>query len=385
MNKLLLGKEKFTVSFVYADKGLELNTSVWRCIIPARALSKVGYGVSLVPVELFQQNTPEAEEACNSSDIIIVERNLFGDTLTRMIFWIARGKVVLVNYDDDYAGIEATNMSYEYWHDGTITATNEETKEEKKLYVFPHPMWQYKLGLKLAHAQLVSSKQFIKKYKKYSPVYYLPNYFETQYYINFEKEKRDHIVIGWGGSLSHLQSFKDSGVLGALKLICEQKPNVKVLICGDPRVFEAMDLPEDKKLFQEYVQYEQWGSVIAQKFDIGIAPLAGEYDQYRSWIKPIEFMLTKTPFVASKGRAYQDIAEYCNLVDNTENAWFTRLSEMIDNLEQENVLIAGKPFNFALEQDVDKRVFDIAKLLEDISFRHAHIQFRKNRRKKITK
>ena len=212
-------KNKFAISYVFADRPGELNTSVFRCMIPAKAFGRAGYGASLIPAQLFQEHTKEAEEACNNSHIIVIERNLFGDVLTRAIYWIVRGKVVIANFDDNYDVIESTNASYNYWHDGSIKIMKD--GELKTLTVFPHPLWQFKLGLKLCHAQIVPSKELMKYYSEYSPTYFIPNYFETQHYINIQKEERDYITIGWGGSLSHLQSFRDSGVFKHYKMFVE--------------------------------------------------------------------------------------------------------------------------------------------------------------------
>jgi len=366
------------IAFVFADKPGELNTSIYRCVIPYLALKNAGHHVSLIPIHLFEQNTVEANNALLNSDFIVIERNLFGDILTRMAYWIVRGKIVIANYDDCYEQIEETNASYAFWNKGEVEFEQtdiikeitshiysdkyyklkrediKEVKQRVRKVGYPHPLWQFKLGLKMAYAQVMPSKYMMKQYQRLSPTYYIPNYFVTQNYINIPKDKRDFKIIGWGGSLSHLQSFKDSGVIKALENIINSRNDVKLLIFGDNRLLPLINIPDDKKLFHPYVKNEDWGRAVSTSFDIGIAPLEGEYDKYRSMIKPIEFMLTKTPFVASYGEAYKELFQIGGLgsfIKNSTENWESKLLYILDNYESEKEFMNGKPFQYALTWD----------------------------------
>jgi len=363
---------KFTISYVYADKPYELNTSIHRMFTPAKALRRKDYGISLIPMQLFQENRKDAEEAILKSHVIVVERNLIGDILTQMVYWVVRSRVVIVNFDDFYDGIEETNISYPYWHDGIVKTI--ENGEEKILNIFPHPLWQFKFGLKMCHAQTLASKELVKFYGQYSPSYLIPNYFEVDKYINIPKEKRDYITIGWGGSVSHLQSYRDSGVLKALKNVINSRSNVKIMICGDKRIYDILEIPENRKIFQPYVPYEQWGSIVAKKFDIGLAPLAGRYDDFRSSLKLIEYGLTKTPNIVTDNLAYHDYPEYgSKMIQNGEDNWTKSILETIDNLEEEKNKMSGDPYQNALKMNVDLHAEEIAELYRKIALKHANI------------
>lgn len=359
---------KFNISYVFADKPQELNTSIFRCAMPGKALAKQGYGVSLIPIQLFQENTDDAKKALEQAHVIVVERNFIGDALTYMAFWAVRGKIIIANFDDAYHCIEETNVSYPYWHDGMANFV--ENGENKSVQIYPHPMFQFQLGLKIAHAMTLPSKELMSYYGKFSPAYYVANYFETEHYVDKPKTKRNYITIGWGGSVSHLQSFKNSGVMQALKNVCEVRDNVKVLICGDDRIFKQIELPTEKKIFQPYVPHNEWGGIVARDFDIGIAPLAGEYDNYRSYIKPLEYMITQTPLVATIGPAYRDITEYGTFIENGEESWTKALLEKVDNLQQESELAKGKPYEFGISKDVNKNAEVIADTYREIALKH---------------
>jgi glycosyltransferase involved in cell wall biosynthesis len=364
---------KFTISYVFADRPGEFNTSNFRMIMPGKALGKIGYGVSAIPAQLFQENTPDAQKVLEQSHVIIVERNYIGDMLTQIMYWKVRGKVMILNWDDAYHAIEKTNISYPFWHDSSIEV--EENGEKKKLTVIPRVYDQFLWGIKIGHAATLPSKRLMNYWKGQIPVYYVPNYFETEYYINIPKNKRNNVVIGWGGSVSHVPSFKESGVLNALKNVCEVRENVKVMICGDNRVYDAIQLPDNKKIFQPYVPYEEWGGIIARSFDIGIAPLSGEYDEYRSWIKPIEFLLTKTPWIASDNVAYDEFkgTGYGKIVQNDVDSWTNALLKTIDNIEKENEKISGDPFEFAKMQDVNLHAEEIANVYRKIAKEQAKV------------
>lgn len=362
---------KFNISYVFADKPQELNTSIFRCVIPGRALAKQGYGVSLIPIQLFQEATEDAKKALEQAHIIVVERNFIGDVLTQMAYWAVRAKIIIGNFDDAYHCIEESNISYPYWHDGMANFV--ENGEKKSVQIFPHPMFQFQLGLKMTHAMTLPSKELMKHYGNLSPAYYVANFFEMEHYLDKPKDKRDYITIGWGGSVSHLQSFKNSGVMQALKNVSEVRDNVRLVICGDDRIFNQIELPVEKKIFQPYVPHNEWGGIVATKFDIGVAPLAGEYDNFRSYIKPLEYMITKTPLVATAGPAYQDIAEYGTFIENGADSWTEALLQKVDNLEKENELAAGKPYEFGLSKDINKNAEDIANIYREIAKKYGFI------------
>jgi hypothetical protein len=383
------------IVYVFADSPNELNTSRWRMWFPSQAMNKAGYETYLVPIHLFIDNPPEIHEVVQKSQIIVIERNLMGGCLMRLLDWELMGKVIILNFDDGYHAIEKTNASYNFWHEGLLPF--QENGQVVSRVAFPHPYDQFVLGCKISHAATLPNKELCKYYSRYTPTYYLPNYFRIHDYIDYPKLKRDYVTLGWGGSLSHLQSFRDSGILLALKNVFKVRLNVKLIIAGDKRVFDLIDLPEDRKIFQQYLpyipwndetntqemmgptympgQYRHWGQYLSEEFDIGLAPLCGLYDTYRSIIKPVEFCLTKTPWLGSAGPAYKEVGKHGRLVENTSHAWEKAILNLLDNLKQENERMAGAPYEFGLSQDIDKNTGNIMHLYKKIAKEHAKIDF----------
>ena len=184
-------------------------------------------------------------------------------------------------------------------------------------------------------------------------MYYLPNYIELENYAGHEQKViSDEIIIGWGGSASHYQSFSRS-VGEALQRVCQLRHNVKVMLCGsDKRLAAKLKLPEDQVIIQPWVPYQEWPEVLNQ-FDIGIAPLSGPYDERRSWIKILEYMVMRIPWVASDGPAYYDYRNYGWLVKNNTRAWERVLLDMIDHIATHKDEAAREPYFFGISKNID--------------------------------
>jgi hypothetical protein len=340
------------VVYVTADTPQEWNCSEWRCAVPSRALERTRrHSAPLISLQDFAANTPETQAACSAADIIVVQRNLLGPVLAAMLHWKARDKVVAVDFDDAYDLMPSTNVSYRYWGQGEVTHPDGTVDKME-----PPPLWQFRRGLALAHAATVPSKRLADDWQAYTPVFYLPNYIDMEKYQNIAPQPHEGIVIGWGGSMSHLQSFTGSGVGAALKRICRARPQVKVAIhTSDQRVFDQLPLPPEQKTLMRWVPYTEWPRQLA-RFDIGLAPLHGAYDDRRSWIKVLEYMVMKIPWVASDGPAYDELRPYGWLAKNTPGAWERLLLDMVDHLEDYKTEAARGPYLFGLGQAIDANV-----------------------------
>jgi len=337
--------------------------------MPADAINKQGeHEAYLINTNQFTANQQEVKELLHRADIIIVERNLFGDTLTMIQYWKVRNKIIVTNFDDAYDKMHPTNRAYSFWESGEVSVTTPDGKQTKD-HVLPRPLTQFKWGLRMVAGIMLPSKVLVEDWKDYSKTYYVPNYFDMKAYKDIKKPKKknkDEIIIGWGGSLSHVQSFKDSGVLKALKKICNDFPNVRVMITGDKRVFDIIDLPEDKKVFQPFVPHSEWAKSVVIKYDIGLAPLCGAYDQRRSWIKPLEYMLLKIPWIASDNKSYDDIKQYGKVIENRYDVWRREIADTINNLEEYRKIAKGAPYKFAVRQSSDKNVDKIIATFQEV-------------------
>jgi glycosyltransferase involved in cell wall biosynthesis len=278
--------------------------------------------------------------------------------LTIIQYWKVRGKTVIAIFDDAYDLILPQNAAFPFWYEGEMHGKDWEGKA-KTVFMNPPPITQFKWGLNMVKAIQVPSANLAKDWSKYNDTYYIHNYLDTSIYKLGEKmfpHPEDEIYIGWCGSLSHYPSFRDSQVAEALRTISKRYPNVTVLIGGDQRVFDLINVK--KKIFQPHVPDEQWASLLTS-LDIAIAPLSGEYDKRRSWIKVLEYLYLKIPWVATNYPTYEEFSEFGVLTENGYKNWVTSLSMVIDNYPKYKEIVSTKGYEFALEQTAEKNVAKI--------------------------
>lgn len=345
------------VLYVFADSENELNCSKHNCWFPAEAVNKIeGNQGICIHVDKFTSNTVEVQEVVTKADIIIVERNLFGDTLSVMQYWKGRGKTILTIFDDAYDLIHELNPAYPFWIKSEVTVTDKETGKEYTLNAFPKPLDMLVWGIQISKGLQVPSLALASDWRKYNNTYYVPNYIRIDKYLNVEPLfPHDDIIIGWGGSLSHLSSFNESGVLPALKEIVKRYKNVRVMITGDKKVFDAVDIPENKKVFSGFVKEEDFPRLL-KTFDIAIAPLSGEFDKRRSRIKVLEYMALQIPWIASDYPPYHEFREFGMMTKNTPLDWETKLRLAVKHNVKLKDKAKGPAFEYAKGQSYDANI-----------------------------
>lgn len=339
---------------MYADNPKEWNCSEWNCIIPAKNINKTGtHSANVIHINEFNRNTELSQKLCSEADIIIVERNFFGDTLTMLQFWKVRGKTILAIFDDAYDIMHPQNVSYPFWSAGEIKIQKEDGSIAT-MKMNPLPLTQFKWGLRIVKGVQVPSEYLAKDWSEYNQTFFVHNFLDAEKYMNVRPLlPHEGLTIGWCGSLSHHSSFTDSGVLMALPKILKKYPHVRVLIGGDKRVFDLLETPN--KIFQNFVPKEQWTSLL-KSLDIGLAPLAGEYDKRRSWIKGLEYMALKIPWIGTDYPTYSELREYGLMTDNGSRNWQDAISEMIENYEKYKELADTAAYDFAMEQSSEKNI-----------------------------
>jgi len=343
------------IVYVYADSRRDWNCSEWRCAIPARAINRRrGHSARLISTVEFVTNAPAARTACGEADLIVVQRTLWGPVLSAIRFWQSQGKVLIADFDDAYDLIPDSVETSRHWrHNEVLVETEEGLRWEPSDHNF---LAEFKIGLRMVSAATTPSELLAADWQEYTTTYILPNYADAHYFQNVQHEEHDGIVIGWGGGVSHLESFSGSGVLPALAEVCRQRPQVQIMICGnDRRIFNLIPVPEECKLHHPFVPFARWPHVLG-KFDIGIAPLYGRYDQRRSWLKAVEYLLARVPWVASAGAPYRRLASYGRLVRNKPEEWAKALLDLVDNLETYRATAATKGYMQGLRLTMDANV-----------------------------
>jgi glycosyltransferase involved in cell wall biosynthesis len=249
--------------------------------------------------------------------------------------------------------MQPDNVSYPFWHDSQIITQNEK-KETQVLQVVPPILRQFSWGLRIGKGLICPSETLCNDWKDYIKGYPIHNYLDAERYDLSAPPlfPHDDIVIGWCGSMSHVSSFVGSGVTQALVYVARKYPNVRIMLTGDKRVYDNLNLPESKKLYSNFVPEAQWGSLL-KSIDIGIAPLATEYDKRRSRIKVLEYMYMKVPWIASDFPTYREFSEYGQLTANGTENWKKVLCQTVENISKWKELANGKSFAHAATQTYD--------------------------------
>ena len=365
---------------VFSDSMSEFNSSGWRGVWPARALARAGHNVYMPLVDQWFRHTDEIRAWCARADIIIVQRVLVEESRDRVEYWHEKKKPIILDFDDSYEKLrpEDGNQASKFWYDGEVDVRHQMgVTYTKKLDI--HPLEQVKMAAKFISGFSMPSKILAEDWQWLAPCYYIPNFIDSPRYLSAKKTKvwkstGDELVIGWGGSLSHLNSFKFSGILDALTRVFKQRKNVKFLLAGDERIMPLLKLPRDRIIFQQYVMWSDWPKVMA-KMDIVVAPLFNRYDHSRSGIKLMESALMGLPVVATGCPTYEDwmnknIGLYINdgpkeeMKDRSE-LWEQKLLDVIDHYSEYRDEMASH-IDYAMSWDVDANVKYIESVYKEV-------------------
>ena len=353
---------------VWSDGWNEFNSSRWRGLNLNRPLRVVGHHLVDAHIDQWFKNTPEIRRACSIADLIIVQRVMVEEALERVKFWREHHKPIVVDADDPYQLLvdQATtgNQASKFWYEGKVDVhTSLGVSYEKKLD--RHPMEQFIAGCRMITGMSMPSRILMQDWQQYAHCWYIPNFIDSEHYLPFRRtpERRrktdEPLVLGYGSSMSHLPSFRDSGVLEALRRVFLQRKNVQYLHCGDERIMPMLPIADSRKLYQPYVTWEVWPKVMS-RFDLTLAPMCGRYDDSRSAIKLTEATLMGVPIVASRSPAYQDFVEagigvYTSDsgkdkegIDKRAAEWEVALLDMIDHYDDHRDRIHSR-FDYVLE------------------------------------
>jgi len=299
------------ILFSEADLPQELNTSWWRCRIPAYRLKQAGHDTLVAHNSFVFTNSPPQQVAdfLHTAEVVVVERVFVDFFIDKIKEWKALGKKVVGTFDDAYHLIDPTKDTGKFWR-GKKTDYN--TGNFK----------QFRTNLSLFDRVIVPSHVLADDYKPYcKDVRYVANYTMKELWENVRKRPPDsNIVIGWGGSTGHVKSWRDSGIITALARLQKKYPRMMVRIYGGgTEIPDYLKKAGVKCEFHGWQQFNDWPKHIAQ-FDVGLAPLAGEYDRRRSTVKVLEYGMAGIPWVASEGEPYQD-AKGGILTPNRPDGW----------------------------------------------------------------
>ena len=344
------------VTYVHADKPHEWNSAEWRCAIPARAINRTKrHRAKLLPIEYFAENGPAAAYALEDADVIVLQRGAMPDTWAAVDHWRQRGKIILADIDDGYPQITPEHPAFNFWHKGiSVDAAGRQMQ-------LPRPaIYEMADGLRRLKGLTAPNRLILSDWLAAVGVNgrYVPNFLPTRPYLSATRTRSPQsdgtYWIAWGGSAGHFVSFQNSGILYALARVISKRPNARFIMCGaDVRIIDALPLKDEQKINLHWRPYTEWPERLVN-FDLGLIPVAGDFDARRSWLKPLEYSLCSVPWIASKSPAYADLTGYGAFVDNTPDAWAAAIEEHLAIGPDPAGVKAAR--DFAAAQDIDRNV-----------------------------
>ena len=316
--------------------------------------------------------------------MIVFQRNvLTPDVWASLSYWRSLGKIVTIDIqvDDGYSLLPPSNPAHPFW---IMNAANLPSGD---------PVADLCHAMTLVDALVAPSKVLLKDYDHLVPGFHIANFPRRMWYeqcvpkplgqpdiqfgysqqeidgtsqLVFTGQKRpdskDWIVFGWGGSISHVDSWVYSGAVEALARIFKEYPNTRLKFCGhEARIDYLLSPFGDRVIRQQGVKPEHWPYVVSS-FDIGLAPLdmrpvpsntwkEGEekweggqysYDERRSWLKGVEYLCAGVPWLATRSETYIDLKRHGVLVENGEENWYRAMKDMVENIASRKRLAAEK-------------------------------------------
>ena len=286
--------------FLFADVPEEANTSYYRCIIPSKYMRSSGFDVD------YRSYYDAPWTAM--PETVILERLASREMMLKLRS--AGVKRIIVTFDDLYAKLPPGSASLPFW---------------KK----HHP--NFVRSLEEADLVIVPSQNLADYYvKRCKEIRVVPNYHDPELWLFTPEEKPpDTLAIGWGGSMTHAQTWQNPGLLAALAFVLKDNAQARLHVNSHP-AHEPLERAGIPHLVYPWCAFADWPKRVAS-FDIGIAPLTGEYDKARSNLKVVEYGLAGIPWVASAGGEYEKAKGgmlYTNFQDMREAMQF-----LIDNPE----------------------------------------------------
>lgn len=287
--------------FLKADHEEDHNSSNFRILIPAKYLQKAGHEIVIQHVDWH--------DYANVPDVVLLERRATTERIENLR--MAGAKRILVTFDDAYhllppASHEYSVQANSYWKNNLA---------------------DFRQALGMADKVIVPSGVLAADYAKYCrAIEVVPNYYDPELVQESKFVPASTLRIGWGGTLQHRTTWEKSAVLGGLRKFAVDHTGFVVVVCG-LNITDLLGETGIPYVYYPWTPFEQWMGVVAS-FDIGLAPLWGEYDRRRSNLRAVEYGLANVPFVGSLMEPYENCPGGV-LVKDEPKFWYDALDWMV--------------------------------------------------------
>ena len=336
------------IVFICPDMDHLWESNEWRCYWPANIINQTRrHSATVVRCEDFISKTKTVVDMCNEADIILIHRNLWVEILPVIQFWRARDKIIIADFDEAYHLMKEEEIQKIAADEGYQNGKEKNDRNDS----IPL-LTRFKWCLQLVNAATVPHIQYSDDWKPYTRVEIIPDYINLDQYIDLDKNQHDNVVIGWRGEATTANCDNNQNVIEALREIIHLRPNVRLLTSTKIRSF-LKEIPEQKILLFEDPEKKGWPKRM-RDIDIGIIPRKENIDMRSSRRPLLEYMVTKTPWVASRCPSYYEFRTYGVQVENTAEDWYRALIDVVDHLDDYRIEAALEPYLYAIGQSLEE-------------------------------
>lgn len=343
--------------FAYADYHESVNTSQWRCFIPAAGLKRAGHDVQLVTVAELVAAGGQGLPPEKHWDALVIERELFL-CLETIPKWQGAGIPVIASFDDAYHLMPPNVSTAKVWRMG-------KAGDGKKYKL----MQQFKKALRMCDAFITPSNVLTADYLLINRNGHTVKNYPDLTWDCWKVPRREpdgKVRMVWGGSWTHYDSWNYSGIVPAMRRILADHPEASLtLVGGDLRIMSLFSgLGPGRVIHKDRVPFEEWPALLGE-YDIGLAPLHGQYDRRRSWIKVLEYCLMGLWPIASPMEPYEGLP--CSFPKkNRAIDWHNAIEYAIHHLAHYRESgVQEQALRWANAQGIDDHVDEYISVLEE--------------------
>jgi hypothetical protein len=355
------------ITFIYSNYPQDQIRVQLRCRNFVDAINRNGsHSANLLDLQSFIQNTPDAQALCSSSDILVINRYLYGPVLRAVQYWKARDKKVVVDFDQAINLLTPGTPGYSFWMEG-VPLEDKLVPSQQHQLVDPVPLEQFKWGLRLVDAVIVPTARLADDWSQFTTVLEIPDYLNTDQYPALKHEREDEIWLGLSDNTKY-NGWEISGFLQAVRMVCAERPAIKIVIPATAlQPYDRINVPASQVIQYQSDSFDAWAHILP-RLDIGLSPMIGDYDLRCSGINLLEFMVSKVPWIASDLLTFRSFASYGTLVQNNVEDWRSAMMNSIDQISLYRKKASAEPFLFALSQDINGNIEKVLKVYTSILY-----------------
>lgn len=299
--------------FVAGDIGgkFENNTSQYRIYGPAKYLERAGHSIALATghgasrphEELGTLVEVDPFDYGQVRETVLFERNIFPERVD--LLRAAGAKRIIVTFDDHYGLLPASSRSKPFW---------------ERNYA------RFLRALHMVDLVIVPNMRLVKFFGAYAKkIEYLPNYLDPELWPEPKPDRAK--IVGWGGSAQHQETWSNNNLQIAIRNFLKDHPDWRFRCYG---LVPADWMRRHGQIeIRPFVPFLDWPGEV-NEFEIGLAPLYGEYDRHRSNLKVLEYQRLGIPWLASHETPYVNPVRFSGGV-LVRNAWLDELYALAGN------------------------------------------------------